>query len=227
MSKQKLNGPEISCPPVDQGSFCASLRMSPKQPRVQSNAPDPLRNKASILAGRHIGLGTTTTRKQELAGSFVGGFQVVIGGLAGLLAQFKSDGSPSFLLSNRCAIRCLSASGSSSTRMATTSQPRKLAVDRQIEHRQVASAAFDLEFRPDRPDVFGSQRRLCSGQLAFVPRHALWGRRGDDHFILHSHSPRLHTPRSMGPPIKALESGQLSDHFGFGPRRRQMRPVGV
>jgi len=34
----------------------------------------------------------------------------------------------------------------SSTRMATTSQ---LAVDRQVEHGEIASSAFDLEFRPD------------------------------------------------------------------------------
>src|SRR5205085_2220662 len=74
MSKQKLNGPEVSGPPVDQGGFCASQRMGAKQPRVQSGTPDPPRNKASILAGRHIGLGTTTTPEQELAGSFVGGF---------------------------------------------------------------------------------------------------------------------------------------------------------
>jgi hypothetical protein len=34
--------------------------------------------------------------------------------------------------------------------------PTKLAVDCQIEHRQVASAAFDLELRPNRSDVLGS-----------------------------------------------------------------------
>ena len=89
MPKQKLNGPEISCSPVDQGSFYAPQRMGPKQPRVQSGASDPLRNKASILAGRHSGLGTTTTREQELAGSFVGGLEVIIDGLAGLLAQIQ------------------------------------------------------------------------------------------------------------------------------------------
>jgi len=36
----------------------------------------------------------------------------------------------------------------------------------QIEHGEVAKRAFDLEFRPDRPDVFGSQRWLCPGQLS-------------------------------------------------------------
>jgi hypothetical protein len=85
--------------------------MRPKQPRIQSGTPDPLRNKACILAGRHIGLGTTTAREQELAGSLVGGFQVVIDGLAGLLAQFKPEGPSGFLLSNRCAIRRVAAGG--------------------------------------------------------------------------------------------------------------------
>jgi hypothetical protein len=33
-------------------------------------------------------------------------------------------------------------------------------------HREVARAAFDLEFRPDRPDVFGSQRWLCARNAA-------------------------------------------------------------
>jgi hypothetical protein len=32
----------------------------------------------------------------------------------------------------------------------------KLAVDRQIEHGEVASATFDLKRLPDRPDVLGS-----------------------------------------------------------------------
>src|SRR3979409_2049598 len=73
----------------------------------------------------------------------------------------------------------------------------KLAVDRQIEHREVANSAFDLELRPDRPDVFWSRRWLCPCQLAFVPRHALVGRRGSVHFILHGHTPRLQKPRRM------------------------------
>jgi hypothetical protein len=135
--------------------------MRSEQPRVQSGAPDPLRYKASILAGRHIGLGTTTTREQELAASFVGGFWVIIDGLAGLLAQFKSDGPASFLLSNRCAIRRVAAGGDVLNPDGNDVTAAKLAVDCQIEHREVANSAFDLELRPDRPDMFRSQRRLC------------------------------------------------------------------
>jgi hypothetical protein len=50
MPKEKLNGPEVSCPPIDQGRFCASQRMRPKQPRVESNAPG-----STPKQGEHIG----------------------------------------------------------------------------------------------------------------------------------------------------------------------------
>jgi hypothetical protein len=46
-----------------------------------------------------------------------------------------------------------------------------------------------LEFCPDRPDVLGSQRRLCPGKLAFIPRHSL-GRCGRIRLILHGRTPR-------------------------------------
>jgi hypothetical protein len=77
--------------------------------------------------------------------------------LAGLLAQLKPDRPPGFLLPHRCAIRCVSARGYILDADGDDITAAKLAVDRQIEHGEVASAAFDLEFRPDRPDVLGSQ----------------------------------------------------------------------
>jgi hypothetical protein len=93
-----------------------------KQPRVQPDAADPLRHEACILAGGHAGLRVATTREQELAGSLVGSLEIIIDGLAGLFAQFKSDGTSSFLLSDRCAIRRVAAGGD----MATTPHPRSL-----------------------------------------------------------------------------------------------------
>src|SRR5229473_8404047 len=110
-SEQKLNGPEIACAPIDQSGLCASQRMRPKQPRVQADASDPLRYEARILAGRHAGVHAATPFEQELAGPLVGGLQIVIDGLAGLFAQFKSDGPPGFLLSDGCAIRRVPAGG--------------------------------------------------------------------------------------------------------------------
>jgi hypothetical protein len=45
--------------------------------------------------------------------------------------------------------------------------------DGQIEQRQVAGPALDLQLGPDRPDVLWPERRLRADQLAFVPRKAL------------------------------------------------------
>jgi hypothetical protein len=119
------------------------------------------------LAGRHAGVCAATTSEQELAGPLVGSLQIIIDGLAGLFTHFKSDRP--FLLTDRCAIRGISAGGDILDPDGDDITAAKLTVDRQIEHGQVASAAFDLEFRPDRPDVSGSQRWLRPDQLALVP----------------------------------------------------------
>jgi hypothetical protein len=73
MTKQELDSSKIARAPVDQGSLCASQGVRPKQPWIQPDAANPPRNKARILAGCYAGFGTTTTREQELTGSFVGG----------------------------------------------------------------------------------------------------------------------------------------------------------
>src|SRR5829696_1538434 len=77
----------------------------------------------------------------------------------------------------------------SSTRMATTSQPRSLL---SIARLNMASRERGLqsEVSSDRPDVLGSQRRLCPRELALIPRHSL-GSGGRIHLILHGHTPRL------------------------------------
>src|ERR1700716_3441135 len=141
--------------------------MGPKQLWVQSNAPDPFGDEAGILARRHAAVRTATTCEQKLARPLVGGRQIIIDGLAGLLAQFKSDGPPGFLLSDGCAIRRVAAGGDILDPDGDDVTAAKLAVDCQIEHREVANSAFDLKLRPDRPDMFRPQRRLLPRQLAF------------------------------------------------------------
>ena len=128
--------------------------------------------------------------EQALAGSFASGLEIIIDRLAGLLTQFKSDRSPGFLLPNRRAIRRVSACGDVLDPDGDHITSTKLAVDCQIEHGQIASAALDLKFRPDRPDVLRAERRLRPGQLSLVPRHSL-GRWDSIHLILHGHTPRL------------------------------------
>jgi hypothetical protein len=128
--------------------------------------------------------------EQELAGPFASDLEIVIDRLAGLLAQFKSDRPPGFLLPDSCAIRRISGCSDILDPDGDDIATSELTVDCQIEHGEVASAALDLELCPDRSDVLGSQRWLCPGQLALVPRYSL-GLVGGSHLILHGHTPRL------------------------------------
>jgi hypothetical protein len=50
MTKEKLNGPEVSCPPIDQGRFCASQRMRPKGPLLDMKVKTP--NRRPRVTGR-------------------------------------------------------------------------------------------------------------------------------------------------------------------------------
>jgi hypothetical protein len=76
-------------------------------------------------------------------------------------------------LPDGCSIRRVAAGGDILDSDGNDVAAAKLAVDCQIEHCEVASAALDLELCPDGPDVFRPQWRLCSRQLSFVPRHPL------------------------------------------------------
>ena len=120
--------------------------MRPEQPRIESYAADPLGDEAGILAGRHAEGRSAMAAEQELAGSFAGDLQIIIDRLAGLLAQFKSNRPAGFLLPDRCAIRRVSACGDVFDSDGDDITATELTVDCQIEHGEVASATFDLEF---------------------------------------------------------------------------------
>jgi hypothetical protein len=149
VAKQKLDGPKITSATVDQGCLRASERMRSKQPRVQPDASDPLRDETGILAGCHTALRAATAGEQELAGPFAGSLEIIINRLPGLFAQFKSDRPSGLLLPDRGAICCVSARSDILDFDCDDITASKFAVNRQVEHGEVTSATFDLEFRPD------------------------------------------------------------------------------
>jgi hypothetical protein len=108
----------------------------------------------------------------------------------GFARPIQSDRPPSFLLPDRCAIRRVSAGSDILYPDRDDITGTELAVDCQIEHGEIASAALDLELCADRLDVFGSQRWLCPGQFSPIPRYSL-GLRVGIHLVLHGHTPRL------------------------------------
>src|SRR3954469_1651710 len=123
--------------------FSASQRVGPEQPGVQPDAADPLGDEAGILASCHAARRSTVAGEQELSRPLASSLQIIIDRLACLIAQFKSDRSCGFLLPHGRAIRRVSASGYILYPDRYDITATKLAVDCQIEHRQIASASFD------------------------------------------------------------------------------------
>jgi hypothetical protein len=90
-----------------------------------------------------------TLRVFSSPGLLVGGPQIFIDCLAGLFGKFKSDRSAGLLLAYGCAIRSVSARSDIVDFDRHDIAAPKLAVDRQIENREVSDATFNLEFGPD------------------------------------------------------------------------------
>ena len=101
------------------------------------------------MARCHAGVRAATTREQELARPLVRNLQIIIDGLTGLFAQFKSDGPSGLLLSDGCGFRRVATGGDIFDPDGDDVAPSKFAVDGEIEHGELANAAFNLELRPD------------------------------------------------------------------------------
>jgi hypothetical protein len=100
---------------------------------------------ARVLAGRHGGVHTATSREQELPGPLARRLQIIIDGRAGLFVQLELDWLSSLLLSHRCAIRSIATGGDILDPDSNDVAPSKLAVDGQVEHGEIANTAFNLK----------------------------------------------------------------------------------
>jgi hypothetical protein len=87
----------------------------------------------------------------------------------------------------------------------------KLAVDRQVEHRKLASVGRHLQSRSNRPDFSQLQRRLLATQPPLVPRHPTSGGR-----IKRFHDKLLF---NEGRSIVRLVEWSIFDHFCRSTRR--------
>jgi hypothetical protein len=76
-----------------------------------------------------------------------------------------------FALADACSIGCHTARSDVHDLDVDDIAASQLAVDRQIEHRQIAVLAVHLELGTDRPHVLGLQRRPGADHFAFVPRN--------------------------------------------------------
>src|SRR6516225_4415493 len=163
--------------------------MCAKQAWVEPDAGDPLADEPSILPCRNSSVAAATAGKEVLTRLLVGGSDVVVDCLTGLLGHPEPDRLAGLLLAHRRAIDGVSVRRHIHLE-ADDVAASQLAIDGQIEHREIAHSSFDLQFVPNRPNVFGPKRRLCACQFALIPGLAARSLRDRIFRILHGRAPR-------------------------------------
>src|SRR5208282_466543 len=157
--------------------------MRTEHARIEPNATYPVAEETGILSGREALLGPTLCGKKELSLPPVCHAEAFIHSLPGLFRDFEPHRPAGLLLPDRRSLNGVSVRGNILDLKSDNIATAQLAVDGEIEQRQVALAVCHLKFAADRPDVFWPQRRLGSGQLTLVPRGTL-GRNGGWIFAL-------------------------------------------
>ena len=139
--------------------------MRTEHARIEPNTTYPVAEETGILSSREALLGPTLCGKKELSLLPVRHTQVVINCLPGLFGDFEPYRSAGLLLADRRTLNGVSVWGNvldfESDDIATT----QLAIDGEIEQRQVALAVCHLKLSADRPDVLRPQRRLAPVNL--------------------------------------------------------------
>jgi hypothetical protein len=121
--------------------------------RVEPNCCDPVRDEPGILSGRHGAAVITSAIEQKFAWFLASGFDVIVDGLPRLPRQFKLDGPTGLFLPHCGAIDRIPAGCNVLDAKSDDIATPQLAVDCQIEHRQVARPSLHLQSGADRPDM--------------------------------------------------------------------------
>src|SRR5215469_16003833 len=134
--------------------------MSAEQAWVEPDAGDPFADQPSILPCRNSSVAAATAGKEVLTWLLVGGPDVVVDCLTGLLGHLEPDRLAGLLPAHRGAIDGMSVRRNIFHLQADDVAASQLAIDGQIEHREIACSSLDLQFAPNRPNVFWPKRRL-------------------------------------------------------------------
>jgi hypothetical protein len=78
--------------------------MRPKEASVQTDAGNPFADQSGVLSRRYRSIPTTTTAEEELTGLFIGGSDVTVDRLSGLLRHLEPDRLAGLLLAHGCLI---------------------------------------------------------------------------------------------------------------------------
>jgi hypothetical protein len=148
---------------------------------VETDTRDPFTNEPRVLPCGQSAAWLAATGEQELTGLSTRLSEMAIDRLAGLFGQLEADRMSGLLLSyggtvERVSIRPIAQEARLRRDIVDANRDQvaaaQLAVDCEIEQREIARTVLELQLGPDRPDVARPERRLGPDQLALVPRRA-------------------------------------------------------
>src|ERR1022692_2322008 len=127
--------------------------MGAKHAGIETDAANPVADQACILPGRQAPAWPARRSEQKIVGLSVRGADVIIDRLPGLFGHLEPHRHAGLFLAHRGTLDGVTVRRNVLYLEGDDIAPAQLAVDRQIEHRQVALAVRDLELGADRPDV--------------------------------------------------------------------------
>src|SRR5450631_671856 len=135
---------------------------------VQTGASNPAMNDPSILACRNVGLLMDSAWKKKAPIADLEYRQPILDRRPGLLREFELDRPAGLRLDDRCAVAQPAAHAQIVDLQTDEVAPPQFAVDRQVEHCEVAPARVDLKPGPDIPDFLRFEGTLLTNESAFV-----------------------------------------------------------
>jgi len=146
VAQKQLNRAQIAGTAVDQRRLGSAERVCPEEARIQTDTIDPFGDQAGVVPRRHR-LDTATAREEEFSRLLPGALEVCVNGFACLLRQLELDRYPRLSLSVRRAIDGMAVRSDVFDPQVDDIAAPELAVDRQIEHREIAGTPLDLQIR--------------------------------------------------------------------------------
>jgi hypothetical protein len=142
---------------------------------IEPGAVRPSMGDAGVLPRRQVRLSTQTAWEQISALASVDGGEPLADSNMGLFGDFELNRSACLLLNYRRSIANPPARANVVGLEPNEVAALQLAVNGQIEHREITFAVLQLEPHPDRSHVLRLQRALLTDQTSLVPRLAASG----------------------------------------------------
>jgi hypothetical protein len=226
MSEEELYGSQVPRLLVNLRRLGAAHRVRPVCRSIETGALNPSMDDAGVPACREVRVLPEAAREQILSPYATETGRPISDSASGLLGDFETNRSAHLLLDYRCSIANPPARAYVVDFKTNEVAAPQLAVDGEIEHREITFAVLQLEPHPDRPHVLRLQRALLTDQASLVPRLAAL-RQG--YWVCHEDG-RVRSDPSTPAPLDLDRLGKLSPlgrccagHRPYAERRRNRK----